>query len=169
MSDYTSQFENVYEAIEHIDAVASKVSAAIDDVDRHGSPADAAHLFQKLENVYNKIDKVRKSLFHLKDKMSKQVFPGVLDRHDQDLARIPELGRSYYILTKFSAKTHDAAALMQWLRDQGDGDIITETVNAQTLAGYLKTKMLDDGVEAPEDVASLTSYRIIGSSKYTPK
>lgn len=44
---------------------------------------------------------------------------------------------------------------MEWLRKNGLGDLIQETVNAQTLSATAATMMEDEGKELPEDIFSV--------------
>ena len=103
------------------------------------------------------------------ERMSKMVIPTKMDDLGLDLARIPELGRSFYPVAKFSASMADKDAGHQWLRENGGGDLIQPTVNASALASFLKDMVLEEGIEPPEAVMKLNQYRITGSSKYTPK
>ena len=88
---------------------------------------------------------------------------------DLDLIRIPELARSFYPQTKYSAKVADKDKLAEWLREIGQDALITETVNSSTLAGFLKERLLEEGIDPPEEFVQLTTYKAIGSSKYAPK
>lgn len=129
----------------------------------------AVKVYWRLKQEYEALDKARKRLYALQDKMDKFVLPKKFDDADLDLVRIPDLERSFYPQTKYSAKTLDKEKLMEWLRDLGQGELISETVNASTLAGFLKERMLEEGIDPPEEIVQLTNYKTIGSSKYTPK
>lgn len=48
-------------------------------------------------------------------------------------------------------------AAYEWLRDNGHGDLITETVNASTLKAAVRT-MLKKGEELPSDLLVVTPY-----------
>lgn len=39
-----------------------------------------------------------------------------------------------------------------WLRDNGLGDLISSTVNSSSLSAALKTKIVDENAEAPDDI-----------------
>lgn len=135
----------------------------------NASLVDALKVFYHLDVQYDALDKARKRIYAILDGMDKGMLPAMFDTSGQDLARIPELGRSFYPTTKYGAKVHDKEKLYEWLRENNGGDLIQETVNSSSLSGFLKTLTLDQGIDAPSDVAELTTYRTIGSSKYTPK
>ena len=134
-----------------------------------GSLVDALKFFHYLDTQYDALDKARKQIYATLDGMNKGMLPAMFDASGQDLARVPELGRSFYPTTKYSARVADKEKLYDWLRENNGADLIQETVNASSLAGFLKTMSLDQGIDAPPEVAELTTYKIIGSSKYTPK
>ena len=134
-----------------------------------GSLVDALKFFHYLDTQYDALDKARKQVYATLDGMNKGMLPAMFDASGQDLARVPELGRSFYPTTKYGARVADKEKLYDWLRENNGADLIQETVNASSLAGFLKTMSLDQGIDAPPEVAELTTYKIIGSSKYTPK
>lgn len=151
--------------IEHLSSViAVAVTAA-----GQGNLVDALKLFHYLDTQYEALDKARKKIYGLLDSMDKGMLPAMFEASGQDLARIPELGRSFYPTTKYSARVGDKEGLYKWLRENNGEDLIQETVNSSSLAGFLKSMSLEQGIDAPPEVAELVTYKIIGSSKYTPK
>ena len=95
--------------------------------------------------------------------------PEALEAAGLDKVQIPELERSFYPVIKYSASMKDKGAAFRWLREHDAGSLITETVNANTLASFLKDHMVETGEVAPDDVFSFGSYTRTGSSKYRPK
>jgi hypothetical protein len=129
--------------------------------------------FKGADDAYGELDVARKGVYHIINNLEQNIVPQRLeDAGCEDGIRINfgnGVGYNFRRSTKFSAKTIDKAALFNWLRERGDGEMIQETVNAQTLATYLKHKMLDEGIEPPAGVAELTTYYGVGVNKYTPK
>lgn len=129
--------------------------------------------FKTLDDAYAAFDSVRKQLYHHLDNLDKAVVPTRLELAGcEDGIRIKfddTVGYNFRRATKYSAKTLDKEALFSWLRERGDAGMITETVNAQTLANYLKDLTLNEGIDPPEGVAELTTYYGVGVNKYTPK
>lgn len=149
-------------------AKVEQLNGLIDNV-KTESLTKALVLFHKVDSEYTELDNAHKKLGSAIGYLERGVIVKKFDDAGQDLVRIPELGRSFYPITKYSASVKDKPKLYEWLRESDQGDLITETVNASTLAGYLKQLLETEGSEAPEDTAVLTNYKIIGSSKYTPK
>lgn len=153
---------------EALNATADVIEKVVEECEE-ATLVEAAKTFWHLKQGYDAVDKARKRIYALQDKMDKFVLPTKFDASDLDLIRIPELARSFYPTTKYSAKTLDKEELMKWLRDLGQDALISETVNSSTLAGFLKERMLEEGIDPPEEIVQLTTYKSIGSSKYTPK
>lgn len=149
-------------------ATTATIEAALADAEAEGL-VPLLKRFHALNDGYKELDAARKAIYAILDKHEKFILPKMFDDADLDLVRIPELARSFYPTTKYSASVGDKDELMKWLRERGQGELISETVNSSTLAGFLKTLMLDEGVEAPSEIAILKTYKTIGSSKYTPK
>lgn len=165
MTHNTMTLEQLAEAI---DATANLIEKAVEDAEGQ-SLVDAVKVYWRLKSGYDALDKARKRVYALADKMDKFVIPTKFEAEDLDLIRIPELARSFYPQTKYSAKVGDKEKLADWLREIGQEALITETVNSSTLAGFLKERLLEEGIDPPEDFVQLTTYKAIGSSKYTPK
>jgi hypothetical protein len=53
---------------------------------------------------------------------------------------------------RWSASMLDKTAGMEWLRETGNGSLIQETVNAQTLAAFAKDLNETKGMELPADI-----------------
>lgn len=162
---------------ESLKAAAVALSGTIDSIERsdfkegdhEAALTNALENFHALASAYAAIDTQRKRIYHIVDKMERSVLPTMFDESGQDMVRIPTIGRSFYPLTKYSAKTVDKVKLFEWLREQGANDVIAETVNASTLTSFLKEYETTHGISVPEDAAVLSTYKMIGSSAYTPK
>ena len=134
---------------------------------------DALIAYFNFQDMYKRLDALRKVVYHRKDLMDKVVIPKILEDggvQDGIKIRINEnQGINFRVATKTSARVVDKEKLYAWLRERGDGDIITETVNAGTLASMLKHLLLDEGIEAPEGTVELKTYNGVGMTKYKPK
>jgi len=125
--------------------------------------------FQEIDEGYATIDVARKRLYAVLNRADKNSVPEALENEGVDKIAIPSLKRSYYVLNRYSASMLDKEGVFSWLREQGAEALITETVNAGTLAAYLKERTIKEGVDPPDELIKFTEYKIVGSSKYTPK
>lgn len=70
------------------------------------------------------------------------------------------------ILDQVSVKTpaDNKMALWEWLRGHDAADLITETVNASSLAGYVREQMRN-GDEYPSDICEVSAYSVASLRK----
>lgn len=149
--------------------VQQQLLSEIATAETSGGLVDLLILFQDLRDSHESLDKACKLIYKTLDDLNKRKVPEAIDASGQDLARVPALKRSFYILNKRSATILDKPRGHEWLRENGGSELITATVNAQTLTGFLTQYALDHGKDPPEDVFKVTPYRTTGSSRYTPK
>jgi len=89
---------------------------------------------------------------------------------DADIPKISHLGYSWSVGTKtrFSKKAGADEELFELLRDNGLGDIIKPTVNAQTLQGAMSGIAAENDGDLPEewrDVINVYEYNDISRRK----
>ena len=78
---------------------------------------------------------------------------------DQETQSFNRSGKLFYLktVTRASAKAGEQERLYQWLKDNGYGDLVKETVNAQTLTGFAKELMEENDDELPGDLADMVN------------
>ena len=151
--------------LESIADDAKKAESAINEM---SLSEQCSYLF-RVKKQYEDINEQVKKLYRHVDKLSKVIIPEAMDDAGVDKIRVPEVATSFYPLVKYSASMLDKGAGFQYLRDNNAGALITETVNASSLSAYLRDRLVNEGVEPPEDVFKFGIYKITGMSKYTPK
>ena len=137
--------------------------------DPQANAATAARALYAIKEAHAQLDASVKSLYHIRDMLDKIIVPAKMDDEGIDMVRVPELARSFSKQSKLSASFVDKEKGYEWLRSIGQGDIIQETVNAGTLASFVRNMILEDGIEPPEDVVKVSPYNTTGINKYTPK
>lgn len=130
---------------------------------------EAFAVFYATNEANKSLDAARKALGAAYERMNKQTIPELFETLGTDMYRVPELERSFYPLVQTSASMVDKDAGMEWLRENGGSELIQPTVNASTLKSFLSELLSEEGVEPPADLIKVSSYTIVGSSKYTPK
>ncbi len=131
--------------------------------------AETLGFYYPVKTAIKNLETARKAAAKVVDGLEKFHLPKKLEAMGLDKVQVPEMGRSFYTLTKYSCSMKDKDAGFEWLRKRGDESLISETVNAGTLATYMKDLVLNEGLEPPEEVFNFNSYDTIGSSKYNPK
>ena len=94
--------------------------------------------------------------------ISRQIIPERMDADQiQNITVILPNGEKKQLLCidQCSVKTpaENKAALWQWLREHGAAELITETVNASSLAGYVREQMRQ-GEDYPVDICEVSTY-----------
>ena len=89
---------------------------------------------------------------------------------EQEVERFSRNGSTFYLNTRLFASPAVGRKdeLMQTLKDNGYGSIVVETVNANTLASFVKEQMALNGDEVPEwlrDVVSTYEKTTVGVRK----
>ena len=141
----------------------------LEDLEKTGTLEELVTAYHYANLWYKDLDEQRKRLYKALDHMNKGVLPEKFADRDLDKIQLKSLSRSFYPITKLSASFHDKERGFEWLRENGDDALITETVNAGTLASHVKRMIEDEGIDPPEDIVKVNTYKITGSSKYTPK
>lgn len=150
---------------------AAVISSKTDEL-RAKMPKELVELleyYHAINAAYDEIDTARKHMYQLVDMLNKGEIPKRMEEMGTDKIQIPSLSRSFYPLAKYSASMLDKSAAFAWLRARKAGDLIQETVNAGTLASYLKDLTINEGIDPPADIFKFTTYYITGSSAYNPK
>jgi hypothetical protein len=160
-----TEIEALAEQLEYIVLDVERVVDALKQTDLVGTVSTYHHL----KKAYDRLDKARKSVYGHLNHLDKTKIPAAFEEAGVDMVRVPELERSFYPLTKYSASMPDKIVGMEWLREHGGEELIQETVNASSLTAFIKSMILDEGVEPPEEAIKFNSYKITGSSTYTPK
>jgi hypothetical protein len=152
----------------HLDEVADQLKKDAEWA-KSESLKDLLTFYVELKEGYAALDTARKRIYNLLDLLNKAVVPEALEASGMDKVRVPELACSFYVLPRYSASLLDKEAGFDWLREVGLEDLITETVNAGTLAAAMKELVLEHGIDPPEDIVKFSTYNTTGVSKYTPK
>lgn len=78
---------------------------------------------------------------------------------EQEVERFSRNGSTFYLNTRLFASPAAGRKdeLMQMLKDNGYGSLVVETVNANTLASFVKEQKAANGDEIPEWLAGVVS------------
>lgn len=117
--------------------------------------------YDKVREVTALIKETREALQKMEETLSREQVPHVMRANNIKSTTIEGVGR-VSLGTRWSASMTDKQTGMNWLRNNGHGGVIQETVNAQTL-GALAKELGSEGVElpAPTFTTSLMTYTSI--------
>ena len=131
--------------------------------------AELCGLFIELQSVLEEFKEAQTNINKKIQELSVFKIPEKLEELGLDKIQVPALKRSFYPVTRYSSSMKDKDLAFEWLREQGLEALIKETVNSNSLTTYLKSRLLEEGLEPPEDLFKFSSFTYTGSSKYTPK
>jgi hypothetical protein len=122
--------------------------------------------FDKLRTANEDVKQARKALDIMSDRLSHSEIPDRFRELRIKTITVEGVGR-VSIGHRWSCSIIDKQVGFQYLREQGDGGLIIETVNAQTLAAHAKDLVENQGKELPADKfkTSLMPYTSITSIK----
>lgn len=169
LAKLTAQLIRLDKAAIHLTEIAEIIKIETEALNSTNEFAPIFTAFWSTKQAVDNLEVAFKLLTKHVTDQERGVLPAKLVEAEIDTVRVPELGRSFTYNIKYSASIIDKDKGYAWLRERGAGDLISETVNAGTLSGYLKSLVVDEGIDPPEDIFKFGSYKLIGSSKYTPK
>jgi hypothetical protein len=113
--------------------------------------------YAELRGVTENIKKARKALDDLEDHLSHEDVPDAFKRSGIKTVTVDGVGR-VNVAYKWGCSIVDGKKpeSFEWLRDTGNGGIIIETINAQTLASFAKSEVETHARELPTDLFTTT-------------
>ena len=125
---------------------------------------------QELRDLHARLKAITTGVSQLADHLSYELVPEAMRRTKQSTAILDGIGR-VTLATRITASIADGqkTAALAYLREIGQGDLIIETVNAQTIGAYARTT-LEAGDELPDQIfkttlRTYTSITVPGAKK----
>jgi hypothetical protein len=117
--------------------------------------------YDKLRHANAMIKETKDALTKIEERLSREQVPDVMRANKIRSTTIEGVGR-VSLGTRWSASMTDKQEGFNWLRGSGNGGVIQETVNAQTL-GALAKELNGQGIElpAPTFTTSVMTYTSI--------
>lgn len=104
--------------------------------------------FDQVRKAAELIKEAREALKEISDRLSREQVPDVMREAKIKTTTIEGVGR-VTISNKYSATIIDKVGGYNWLRTNDAESLITETVNAQTLASFAKEYVESEGKDLP--------------------
>ena len=142
------------ELADMINEVANELIAIVQDADTNEKVEQATRTLLGARNIMDKLTIPVKVISAQNNLLKQVIVPKVFS--DRNVTTITLAGYRFSVSTRLSASFPDKVAGFEWLRNNQLGDIIKETVNAQTLASTAK-HLIEEGLELDPDIFN-TSY-----------
>lgn len=99
------------------------------------------------------------------DLLRKNIIPEKMESMGLETTRITGIGTIGFRHDAYCNVIKGAAPdLMEWLRDNGAGDLIKENVNSSSLKAYIK-ELFNNGEEIPEAYVNFNPYTYVSITK----
>lgn len=131
------------------------------EVDRNDHVSLIRH-FNKVRVTTEQVKEARKALDQIEERLSREQVPDAMRAAKVKTITVIDVGR-VTVAQRYACSIIDKDGGYKWLRDNGHGGLISETVNSSTLAGFAKNLVEVEGKELPEQYfkTSLNPYTSI--------
>lgn len=124
---------------------------------KKGKLPDALRYWKTLSDQYEELDKERKRIYQVIEDLSRKALPEMMAEEGVKTISLDDIGYRFTVSQRFSCSMPEKELGMEWLRNNGLGDLIQMTVNAGTLSSAVKKRIEDDGLDVPAELFN-TNY-----------
>lgn len=139
------------DTVRRLQTVASLVREDTNDAVATGDHVTILRHFHSLRNVNSLIKEAREALSQIEDNLSTRDIPDAMKAHGVKTVTIEGVGRCT-VSYRFSCSMLDKELGIKWLKDNGHGGIVQETVNSSTMGAFAKNLLETEGKELPDDI-----------------
>lgn len=146
----------ILKLVQELRGLHDTASRVMGRVVREESTVAVGRAFVALYRIESELEAVHKSYSKLLEEYKTQHIPELLELEGQTNIPLVEgfrVGTS--IRTMVTIRPDRKAEAYAWLREHGLEDIVTETVNAQTLSGAARESMVEGNVDFPPGLFNL--------------
>tara|TARA_X000001382_G_scaffold14966_2_gene9629 strand:- start:10402 stop:10890 length:489 start_codon:yes stop_codon:yes gene_type:complete len=142
--------------MENINELALKAETEMESILSADTPA-VLSLLSDVRQYDDNLKYLKKRMGDIYKRMKEEIVPQKFT--EQGISSITVDGFRFTVSaqsrTSIQKDMKDEAYL--WLRNNGLGDIVTETVNSSTLSATAKT-LMSDGIDLPDDIFNIYSF-----------
>jgi hypothetical protein len=150
---------SLQEAARHLALFNVSVAEELSRLQKANSLPEACRAYKDLRDGYVAMDEHRKALNEQIERINHSILPELFTEAESTSITLEFPGDNdkpvKYRFTRslrFTCSMLDKDQGKAWLRANGAGDLIQETVNAQTLSTFAKDLMTNDGKELPSEI-----------------
>lgn len=169
MSTPQKNFPTPLELLQFLEATERSFKHELLEAEAEGDLVALVTAFFHFDQFCKRLDDAKKSMRNMLQGFERAAIPKAFETQGLDRIRIPEIKKSVGPQAQFSASVVDKDKLFEWLRENGQGDVIQETVNSSTLTAFVKRMIEETGSEPPTDIVETKSYERLSFVAYKPK
>lgn len=144
--------------LDYINRVVAGLQNAVGMVRDDGREAEASqdHIsvirhFNDLRLAMAQIKEARQALDEMEELFSREIVPNSMKANGVKTVTVEGVGR-VTVSHRFSCSILDKPLGFNWLRENGHGGLIQETVNSSTLGAFARNLIEEQGIELPPDI-----------------
>lgn len=107
--------------------------------------------FAQVRSLTERIKEAREALDQMEEDLSRQKVPDTMRAHGVKTITVEGVGR-VSLSNRWSCSMLDKSKGMEWLRGNGHGGLIQETVNSSALAAFAKDMSINQGTDLPSEI-----------------
>ena len=143
--------ERLEHAVSFLTGVAAAVRSDTDEAVKTNDHIVVIKHYDQLRQATKRIKEAREALDQMEERLSREQVPDVMRAHGIRTITVEGVGR-VALSNRWSCSMLDKPSGMDWLRNNGHGDLIQETVNASTLGAFARNLTEEHGTELPGDI-----------------
>lgn len=159
------------EANQQISEVINRVKTVSDEHDganiQVGKLEDACRYYFLISEQYEALDETRKKIGAQLDFMSREVIPEIMSERGVRNITLDDVQRQFSKSVRVSASMADKGAALDWLSDNGFGDLIQQSVNSSSLSSFAKQYIEETQKDLPDcfKISTMTVTQMRKSTK----
>ena len=157
--------DQVTDAIQDATTLLTRASNALSDVinrvrsitDEHdgsnlqtGKLEDACRYFFLVTESYLDLDEVRKEISMQLSLLSRDVIPAIMEERKVRNLTLDDIQRQFVKSVRVTASMVDKDQAFDWLRANGKGEMITQTVNSSSLSAFANQYLEEHQKDLPD-------------------
>lgn len=132
---------------------------------RRGGLNPALEAWTMTTEDYDALDDIRKGLNELLTEMSRVTLPEMMAEHQTKTISLDSVKKRFTVAQRINCSMLDKELGFEWLKANGQGALITPTVNAQTLGSFAKQYTQEEGKELPDNIFKVSSMSYMSATK----
>lgn len=153
------------DVVRELTAVLTNLVPESERVKKSGNIVEAGQFYKMLYESYKSLDELTSLLCAMKDEFSKTICPDLFEANG--VRSISIGGKKLTLSAKVRANMpyEKLSTGINWLRDNGYGDIIKEGVNANTLSSAMSAYIEEKNEMPPENAMTIYIEKTISVRK----
>ncbi|NBS71071.1 hypothetical protein EBT31_19515, partial [bacterium] len=122
-------------------------------------------LYDVVRTMHDRLEEAEKTLSRCVQLLSTSVLPRRFQEEGISTITMKELGARFTVSTRMTASMLDKDMAIEWLEENGYGDLVKPTVNSSTLSKFAAEYVLEKGQDLPDDLFKVGSIQITSRTK----